>query len=199
MHNQIIKVLNAEVSGCNAVLTEATVGDSFITVEASSILTVCELLKKSNDFQFNVLQVITGADYPDRMEVSYILASYIKNLEVIIKVKLPRESAEIQSVVSVWVAANFQERECYDMYGIKFSGHPDLRRILCPDDWSGFPLRKDYVVAEVYNGMVINPAHKINTADHMFAKKLKEELGNPKLVSSSWKDAADTTEVKEGE
>jgi NADH-quinone oxidoreductase subunit C len=199
MHNQIIDALNKNIPACNAVINVATVGDSTISVESNSILEVCNFLKKSKEFEFNVLQVITGSDYADRMELSYILASYTKNLEVILKVKLPRENAQVHSVVGVWPAANFLERECFDMFGMQFTGHPDLRRILCPDDWSGYPLRKDYVVAEVYNGMVINPLHKINTADQMFGKNLKEELGNPKLVSSSWKSASDTADVKEGE
>jgi NADH-quinone oxidoreductase subunit C len=199
MHNQIVEFLNKSVSGCSAVVNVATVGDSSITVEATHILAVCNALKSSTEFEFNVLQVITGADYADRSEVSYVLASFTKNLELIIKVKLPRNDAHVDSVVSVWKAANFQERECYDMFGIKFTNHPDKRRILCPDDWKGFPLRKDYIVEEVYNGMVVNPPAKNNTDDKMFAKNLRAELGNPKLVSGSWKVKGETEEVKDGE
>jgi NADH-quinone oxidoreductase subunit C len=199
MHNQIVDLLNKNIPGCNAVHNIATVGDSSITIESQSILEACKLLKTSPEFHFNVLQVVSGADYADRLEVSYVLASYSKNLELILKVKLPRTNANLNSVVSVWAAANFLERECFDMFGIKFTGHPDLRRILCPDDWSGFPLLKDYVVAVEYNGMVINPPGKINTADQMFGKNLKEELGNPKLVSASWVYGSDSAEVKDGE
>lgn len=199
MHNKIVEELNLAVPGCNAVATIATLGDSTITVESNFILDVCKTLKHSQEFKFNVLQVITGADYADRMEVTYVLASYINNLELILKVKLPRIDAQLNSVVGVWLSANFQERECFDMYGMKFLGHPDMRRILCPDDWEGFPLRKDYIVPEKYNGMVINPPGKNNTADQMFGKNLKAELGNPKLVSASWKSGADTEEAKDGE
>lgn len=206
MHNQIIEFLNKSVPASKAVLNlPVTVGDKTITVEAESILEVCQHLKSSSDFDFNVLQVITGTDYTDRLELSYILASFTKNLEVILKVKLPRGDKnnlpKIQSVTSVWSAANFQERETFDMIGVDFTGHPDLRRILCPYDWDGHPLRRDYIVQEKYLDMVVNPPEKNNTADQIFGKRLKEELGDPKRVSNSWKDRAseDSSEEKDGE
>jgi NADH-quinone oxidoreductase subunit C len=208
MHNQIAEKLNSLVSGSNAVVNTATVGDSSITVEAEKILEVCKALKSEG---FNVLQVITGTDYADRIELTYILADYTKNLELLLKVKLPRGNGQgnnrdtlpkINSVVSVWSAANFQERETYDMIGVNFVGHPDHRRILTPDDWQGYPLRKDYVVQETYLDMVVNPPGKINTEDHFFGKKLKEQIGDPKKVSASWKDSSggdDAEEAKDGE
>ena len=212
MHNQIKEFLNAKVAGCNAVINEpvATVGDFSISVESATILEVCKALKSSSEFDFNVLQVITGTDYADKIEVSYIIASFTKNLELILKAKLPRDTSanaknnlpQINSVVSVWSAANFLERETYDMNGIDFVGHPDLRRILCPYDWDGFPLRKDYVVQEKYLDTVVNPPAKNNTDDQMFGKRLKEELGDPKRVSASWKDRnseAEADEAKDGE
>lgn len=208
MHNQIAEKLNSLVSGSNAVVNTATVGDSSITVEAEKILEVCKALKSEG---FNVLQVITGTDYADRIELTYILADFTKNLELLLKVKLPRGNGQgnnrdtlpkINSVVSVWSAANFQERETYDMIGVNFVGHPDHRRILTPDDWQGYPLRKDYVVQETYLDMVVNPPGKINTEDHFFGKKLKEQIGDPKKVSASWKDSSggdDAEEAKDGE
>jgi NADH-quinone oxidoreductase subunit C len=209
MHNQVAEYLNKSVSDCGAIVNEqvAVVGDKSITVSSEKILEVCLALKSSSEFDFNVLQVITGTDYSDRIEVSYVLASFTKNLELILKAKLPRGDKfnlpKINSVVSIWNAANFQERETYDMLGIDFVGHPDLRRILCPYDWDGFPLRRDYVVQEKYLDMVVDPPEKNNTADQMFGKRLKEELGDPKRVSASWKDssagAADAGEEKDGE
>lgn len=205
MHNQIAEKLNSLVSGSNAVVNTATVGDSSITVEAEKILEVCSALKSEG---FNVLQVITGTDYADRIELTYILADYTKNLELLLKVKLPRGNGQgnnretlpkINSVVSVWSAANFQERETYDMIGVNFVGHPDHRRILTPDDWQGYPLRKDYVVQETYLDMAVNPPGKINTEDHFFGKKLKAEIGDPKKVSSSWKDSSGGDEAEESE
>ena len=208
MHNQTAETINRLVSGSNAVVNVATVGDSSITVEADKILEVCKALKSEG---YNVLQAITGTDYADRIELTYILADFTKNLELLLKVKVSRGDGngnnkdtlpKVNSVVSVWSAANFQERETYDMIGVNFVGHPDLRRILTPDDWQGYPLRRDYVVQEKYLDMVVNPAHKINSEDHMFGKKLKEEVGDPKKVSASWKDSSggdDAEEAKDGE
>lgn len=207
MLNQIVEFLNNKVAGSCAVLNElvANVGDKSISVDASKILEVCDALKNSPEFDMNVLQVITGTDYPEKIELSYILASFTKNLEVILKVKLPRGDKsnlpKINSVTSLWSAANFLERETFDMIGVDFVGHPDPRRILCPYDWDGHPLRKDYVVQEKYLDMVVNPPGKNNTADQTFGKRLKEELGDPKRVSVSWKErgAAEETEAKDGE
>ena len=207
MHNEIASKLNGLVSGSNAVANIATVGDSSIMVESGKILEVCKALKAEG---FNVLQAVTGTDYSDRIELTYILADFTKNRELLLKTKLGRGDGsgnnkdtlpKIDSVVSVWNAANFQEREVYDMIGVNFVGHPDHRRILTPDDWQGYPLRKDYVVQEKYLDMVVNPAHKINSADHMFGKKLKEEIGDPKKVSASWKsnDSDESEDAKDGE
>jgi NADH-quinone oxidoreductase subunit C len=207
MHNQIAEKINSLVAGSSAVVnTPATVGDSSITVDAGKILEICKVLKSEG---YNVLQCITATDYADRIELTYVLADFTKNLELLLKANLGRGDGngnnkdtlpKINSVVSVWSAANFQEREAYDMMGVNFVGHPDLRRILTPDDWLGYPLRKDYIVQEKYLDMVVNPAHKINSEDHMFGKKLKEEIGDPKKVSASWKsNDADESEAKDGE
>lgn len=207
MHNQIVETLNAKVAGANATANIATVGDSSVFVDSTKILEVCQTLKAEG---FNVLQVITGTDYSDRLELTYILADFTANRELLLKTKLERGNGtgndlstlpKINSVVSVWKAAHFQERETYDMIGVHFVGNPDHRRILTPDDWQGYPLRRDYVVQEKYLDMVVNPAHKVNSEDHMFGKKLKEELGDPKLVSASWKDssAGADEDAKDGE
>ncbi len=196
MHNELASSLNSKVPGANAQALIATVGDSSVVVEAGKILDVCKVLKAEG---FNVLQVITGTDYADRLEVTYSLADFITNRDLLLKVKLGRGDGKgnnkdtlpkLDSVTSLWRSAHFLERETYDMVGVNFIGNPDLRRILCPDDWQGYPLRKDYVVQEKYLDMVVNPAHKINSADHFFGKKLKEEIGDPKKVSASWKDSS---------
>ena len=213
MLNQIASFLNSTVPGSNPVVKTAEVGHSSITVEAEKILEVCHALKNSAEHKINVLQAITATDMKEHLELTYVLASFFNNTELLLKVKLPRGEGtgntlsnlpKINSVVSVWAAANFQEREAYDMIGVHFVGHPDHRRILCPDEWQGYPLRKDYVVQEKYLDMVVNPAWKINTEDHMFGKKLKDQVGDPKLVTYSWKgknsgDANEESDEKDGE
>lgn len=126
-----------------------------VTVEANSIADVCEFLKTEADLQFTSLMCLSGVDFEDRMEVVYHLHSLLHNHRLTVKVELPREDPKLPTVTSVWNAANWHEREAYDMFGIIFDDHPDLRRILLPDDWEGFPLRKDHVDAEEYRGWTI--------------------------------------------
>jgi NADH-quinone oxidoreductase subunit C len=78
-----------------------------------------------------------------------------KRHEICLKVDVAVATPEVPSVSSIWPTANWHEREAFDMFGIVFTGHPDLRRILCPDDWDGFPLRKDFKVPEFYQGMKV--------------------------------------------
>lgn len=164
MHNEIVGLLNNRIKGVEATFNKAEVGDSSISVNPAFIVDVCKLLKESGTHEFNVLQVITGCDYPEYLELSYIIASFINNTELILKVKLQKQGdslPKIASVSDVWKAANWLERECYDMVGVEFTGHPDCGRILCPDGFVGYPLRKDFKSEESYNGMVINPASKM--------------------------------------
>jgi NADH-quinone oxidoreductase subunit C len=179
MHSQILELLNGAVPGCNATLKTFVkqeglgVGDDVIFVESKYIARVCQTLKSAPQFDFNVLQVITGTDMVDHFEVTYILASFSKNLELLLKVKLAKPTdgslPQLDTVSNIWKAGNWQERECYDMIGINFVSHPDLRRILCPYDWEGYPLRKDYKVQEIYQGMKVNPEHKMNFAEREFS------------------------------
>ncbi|MDD1744505.1 MAG: NADH-quinone oxidoreductase subunit C [Candidatus Methanoperedens sp.] len=93
---------------------------------------------------FDNLSVITGVDRFDRIEVIYNLFSYKKKQNLALKVILDHSSPEVDSVTSIWKVADWLERETYDLVGVKFNGHPDLKRILLPEGWIGHPLRKDY-------------------------------------------------------
>lgn len=114
-------------------------------IRADDVSEVCALLKHEPGFDFDYLLSLTGVDWTDRLEVVYHLYSIKHKHYVTLKVKTDRESPRVPSVTSVWKSADWQEREVYDMFGIEFHGHPDLRRILLDQDWQGFPLRKDYV------------------------------------------------------
>ncbi len=120
-----------------------------IYVERSAIREACALLKSDPQCQFNALADITCVDwYPSepRFEVIYHLLSIPKKERVRLKVRLNEASPAIESLTSLWPGANYFEREVFDLFGIRFTGHPYLRRILMPEDWEGYPLRKDYPV-----------------------------------------------------
>ena len=124
-------------------------GDSagilMLRLEAKFLPDVCRFLKESPDLEFDYLACVSGVDWLDRLEVVYHLQSLSLKHKLVLKVNAERDDPKLPSLTSVWAGANFQEREAYDMFGIVFEGHPDLRRILLPEDWEGYPLRKDYV------------------------------------------------------
>ena len=194
MMEKIASFLQQRHPQCNPEVVEGETGDPVLFIAPDQLVPVCQTLKNEEPWRFNVLQVITGTDWDEHIEVSYILASFVHNHELILKVKLPRPELPalptISSLCSLWDSADFQERECYDMIGVRFEGHPNLIRILCPyEDWEGYPLRKDYQVQEKYLKMEVNPPDKMNSEDHYFYKKIEEEMGeNAKKVIHSWKD-----------
>jgi NADH-quinone oxidoreductase subunit C len=120
-----------------------------IWIDVGWIRDVCAVLRDEAECPFNYLCDITCVDwYPTepRFEVVYHLLSLREKERVRLKVRLGGESPAIHSAVSVWPAANYFEREIFDLFGIRFTGHPNLERLLMPDDWEGHPLRKDYPV-----------------------------------------------------
>lgn len=116
---------------------------------------IAELLRHEPSLQFDWLANLSGVDYvaDDQMAVVYDLWSFDLHHTFAVKVFCPRDHPHVPTVVDLWAAADWNEREAYDMYGIVFDGHPDLRRILCADDWEGYPLRKDYVFPREYHGI----------------------------------------------
>lgn len=122
-------------------------GQLILYIDPARILEVCRYLR--TDQKFNRISGITGLDWfpaDPRFEVVYFLHSTERNVRVRLKCRVAEASAEIDSVTSVWRGANWYEREVFDMFGILFRNHPDLKRILMPDDWEGYPLRKDYPI-----------------------------------------------------
>ncbi|MDL5048857.1 NADH-quinone oxidoreductase subunit C [Oscillatoria amoena NRMC-F 0135] len=103
-------------------------------------------LRSSPQTSFDFLFCLTGVDWPQHMEVVYHLKSTTLNHMLVVKAKIStRENPEIETVCDIWRTAEFHEREVFDLYGIIFRNHPDLRRLLLTDDWVGYPMRKDYV------------------------------------------------------
>ena len=122
-------------------------GQVAVSVKPGKIMDICRYLHDDPDLYMDYLADLCGVDYPDRkyrFEVVYNLFSIKHRHRIRVKALLQEKDPNVDSVVSIWAGANWHEREACDMYGIVFNGHPDLRRILMPDDWEGYPLRKDY-------------------------------------------------------
>jgi len=121
---------------------------NYLSVDRSLIPDILRLLRDEEQFDYCV--DVTAAHYPKRekqFDVIWILYSFARNERVRVKTQIV-DGASIASCVSVWPTANWLEREVYDMFGITFDGHPDLKRILLPDGWKGYPLRKDYGILQ---------------------------------------------------
>lgn len=129
-----------------------------LIISAERIHEVCQLLHEHEKTYFDQLSCLTGLDNgleTNTMEVIYNLYSIPYDLHLMLKVELDRENPELESVSDIWRTANWHERETYDLLGIRFLNHPDLRRILLPKDWEGHPLRKDYQEQAEYHGMTV--------------------------------------------
>ncbi|MFC2059327.1 NADH-quinone oxidoreductase subunit C [Chloroflexota bacterium] len=117
-----------------------------VLVKAESLFQVASFLNSTPGLDFDLLECLTGVDYLDYFEVVYHLISISNNHSLILKTRCyGRENPQVPSVTSIWQGANFQERETYDLMGISFEGHPDLRRIYLWDGFPGHPLRRDYL------------------------------------------------------
>jgi len=130
--------------------------DRALKISASEIPAVIQFLR--DELKFETLGDLCAVDYPalPAFCVVYHLQSYTHKTVVCLKAYLPREEGvQMPSITSLFKAANWLEREAFDMVGVSFTGHPDMRRILCPEDWQGYPLRKDYVTPDYYNGMPV--------------------------------------------
>jgi len=150
--------------GTEAVVSSSTVenSDSYLQVKSEKIVEALKFLRDDLAFQCVNLHVVSAVDYPAteenknaRIEIVYVVSSFVHGHQFMLKVFLGRESPCVDSITALFRVANFHERECYDLLGVVFKGHPNLKRILLPDDWVGHPLRKDYVFPEEYNGMKV--------------------------------------------
>lgn len=122
-------------------------GETTLVLRPDRLIAICEFLRDIPELSFKFLADVTAVDrYPNepRFEVVYHLLSLESGERLRLKVRLPGDNPRVLSVLPVWPAANALEREVFDLFGIYFEGHPYLRRIFMPEDWEGYPLRKDY-------------------------------------------------------
>lgn len=158
-NNLIIDLLTSNLGEFVILSSNPNDNPASITINKENLLGVCYILHTHPELYFDSLSCITGIDNgPEKgtMEVVYNFYSIPFNHHLMLKVVLPRTTQElptIDSVSSIWRTANWHEREIFDLLGIQFTNHPDLRRILMPADWQGFPLRKDYQEPISYRGI----------------------------------------------
>lgn len=134
--------------------------DPWIRIDSGAIADIARFLRDEPVLAFGSLMCLSGVDWPakGKLEVVYHIYSLTHRHRIVLKVEVPREIPRVPSVAGIWPTANWHEREAFDLLGIVFEGHDDLRRILLPEDWEGHPLRKDYKVQENYHGVrVMNP------------------------------------------
>lgn len=154
--NQLISVISAACG--SEVKTDETTTPKTAIIEASRIVDVCTALQADPLCYFDMLSCLTGVDNgPEAgtMEVIYNLYSIPFNTHLMLRVAMPRDNPEVPSLAALYKTADWHEREAFDLFGIRFSGHPDMRRILLPADWVGHPLRKDYKHQEYYRGVKV--------------------------------------------
>jgi NADH-quinone oxidoreductase subunit C len=117
-------------------------GDGVLLVECSALHAAAKDLK---ELGFDRLGMMTAVDWGEEFELVYRLQSRAMQTGMFLKCRIPRDEPRACTMTDLWPSADWQEREVFDLFGIEFEGHPDMRRILLPDDWEGHPLRKDYV------------------------------------------------------
>ncbi|MBM4387268.1 MAG: NADH-quinone oxidoreductase subunit C [Deltaproteobacteria bacterium] len=140
-----------EKFGEQALSVNPAAKENYIVIQPQSLKQAMSYLR--NDLKFDFLMSLTAVDLKGLEEsgnfrMVYHLYSYENRSAAVLKTELPRDNPEIETVSDIWATANWHEREVFDLFGIRFNGHPDLRRIMLPDEWEGHPLRKDFVEKE---------------------------------------------------
>ena len=158
--------------------------DPWFRVKPEALRRVCEWLQYDPAVRFDMLHNVSGVDFPDdqKIQVVYHFESVGYGHTTVLKVDLPRDAAEVDSLADMWAGADWHERETFDLLGVTFKDHPNLKRILCAEDWVGHPLRKDYEWPESYHGIPCGP--------------YVEEFANVPPAHDTW--AADAEAMEEG-
>jgi NADH-quinone oxidoreductase subunit C len=155
---QILEILKQQDSG--SILSAAAEGlHPHVVVKPERLTAIATILRTDWRLHFDLLRCISAVDWPAKnsIELSYDLLSVALGHAFAIKVSLDRANPQVESLSAVWPAADWHERETFDLMGVTFLHHPDLRRILLPEDWIGYPLRKDYQYPTEYKGLQLNP------------------------------------------
>lgn len=169
---EIHRRLAAKIGSAIGALTTEN-PDPYIMVDKAAIATVGRFLKEEPDLAFDFLESIAGVDHGDKLQLVYHLFSYQHRHAIVLKLEMPYDDVEVPSCAAVWRAADWHEREQYDLFGFAFAGHPDLRRIMLPEDWVGHPLRKAYEDPVSYHGIEHNrpnPLDQLKALDDLKRK-----------------------------
>jgi NADH-quinone oxidoreductase subunit C len=138
--------------------------ESVIFVPRAALLATAKMLRDDPDMKFDALMCLSAVDKAQELQVVYHLCSMTIRNRATLRCTVAKDDPVVPSLCSVWPAANWHEREAYDLLGVRFDGHPDFRRILCPDDWEGHPLRKDYVMPASYHDIPLTATLPPETA-----------------------------------
>ncbi|NCO83856.1 MAG: NADH-quinone oxidoreductase subunit C [Nitrospirae bacterium] len=152
---KLIELLGEKLSSFIVKADKMPNNDLLILIKKESLLSVMDTLKNDLELKFNVLMNHLGVDYTESFAVIYNLYSFKLKKKVTVKAYMEHENPEVDSIESVFKGVNWFERETYDLLGIRFRGHSNLKRLLLPSDWEGHPLRKDYIYPEEYNGLIL--------------------------------------------
>ncbi len=175
LSEQLLQLLRSKL-GNQIVSSSVELGDAIVWIKRSEMLNFFQILKLDTELDFSMLLDTTVVDWLDsrdeRFEVVYHLMSLSKKFRLRVKIAVPEEEAHVDSLVLLWPSANFMEREAWDMYGVDFKGHPDLRRILMYDEFEGHPLRKDYPLRGKQPRVPLRHPEVDNTSRHMHREAL---------------------------
>jgi NADH-quinone oxidoreductase subunit C len=150
---EILEYLQSQMPNVELAAETPEAGDPWIAVPPAQLREVCLKLRDDPDLAFDYLRCLSGVDLGERMATVYHLLSLKHRHVLVLKVDLDRDAPEVDTVQDIWRTANWFEREAWDLLGIRFTGHPNLTRIMLPADWEGHPLRKDYQERPEYHGI----------------------------------------------
>ena len=154
--NEIYNKLKSEFGDDVLEFNDKQPTDSYLLISAAKLFEVCHALRDNEEFLFDYLMCISGMDLGENLGVVYHLYSMKHKHKLVLKVNTPKSEPKVPSVELIWRSADWHEREAFDLIGIQFVGHHNLIRILCPYDWEGHPLRKDYEQPDYYHDMKVS-------------------------------------------